>query len=632
MSRKKRILFNSNYSRMLTGFGKNTKNVLTYLQKTGKYELLEYASQMVDGHPDLQTLPWKARGALPNNQHVINELNRDPHKARLAAYGELNCVDVVKDFLPDVAFFVEDRWGSAEWAKNKPFINKIHNVFWVTQDSKPLIGPEDADSTPHYWTWADFARKEFHKLGKTNVKTQYPPVDLTNFYNLGSNKIKELRHRFKIPDDVFVIGDSSRNQLRKFTNLIEGYAQFRKENPSAKSILLLVTNFSEGWDIPRLAKTYGVDMREIWTAYVSSECNEYFLHPFVGQEQKCPFTGKEKAVNTVNIHKGLTEEQLNETYNIMDVFLHPTTSGGCELTCVEAAAAEKIILVPDYSYGEDIIEFNKGALCLDWAKYLEIGTQFEKSAPFPSSIAKQLKKVYNMDPAKRAEMGKLSRQWAKENYDLELNCKKIEEFIDSLPEVNWDTIDLNPPKANPSYQLPPNYKELSTPDFINLLYKEILNRPADEGGFNNWKTQLDQGAPREKIYEYFIGVAREEVQKNTKTDIWDIIDKSRPNKRLLFAIPQSAGDIFIATALLESVSKQYVGYDLYFMCEPRFHEIVEGNPYIHKILPWIPALDQEMLAIGAGSDNPLFHAYLNPTVATQAKLAYLGNTNPFYNK
>jgi len=430
--RKKRILFNSNYSRLLTGFGKNTKNVLSYLHGTGKYIILEYASQVIDGNPDLQTLPWSARGSLPANQQILNELNKDPNRARLAAYGEMNIENVVKDFQPDVSFFVEDRWG-VEFNKTKSFWGKIPSVFWVTQDSKPLIGVEDADATPYYWTWADFARKEFHKLGKTHVKTQYPPVDLSHFYNLGLLKTKELRNKFKIGDDVFVIGDVARNQLRKFTNLFEGYALFRKENPSTKSILLLATNFGEGWNIPQLAKTYGVNMSEVWAVYVSSECNEYFIHPFVGHEQKCPFTGKEKAVNTISITKGVSEEQLNEIYNMMDVFLHSSTSGGLELPVCEAAAAERIVIVPDYSYGEDVIELNKGALCLDWAKYLEIGTQFEKSAPYPSSIAKQLKKVLNMDHSKRAEMGRLSRQWAKENYDLELNCKKIEAFIDSLP-------------------------------------------------------------------------------------------------------------------------------------------------------------------------------------------------------
>ena len=624
--RKKRVLFNSNHSRMLTGFGKNTKNILSYLQKTGKYELLEYASQMVDGHPDLQTLPWKARGALPNNQQVINELNQDQNKARLAAYGDYNIETVVKDFKPDVAFFVEDKWG-VDFNKNKNFWGKISSVFWVTQDSKPLIGIEDADATPNYWTWADFAREEFHRLGKTNVKTQYPPVDLENFFNIKDQRKADIRNRFKIPHDVFVIGDSSRNQLRKFTNLMEGYATFKRENPASKSILLLITNFSEGWDIPGLANTYGVDMREVWTAYVSSESSEYILHPFVGQEQKCPFSGKEKALNTVNINRGLTETQLNEVYNIMDVFLHPTTSGGCELTVVECAATEKIVLVPDYSYGEDLIKLNKGSLCLDWAKYLEIGTQFEKSAPFPSSIAKQLKKVYDMKLWKRQELGALSRQWAKDNYDLQLNCKKIEEFIDSCPSIDWETISLDTPFKNENYKLPDNYESISKDRFIKLLYKEILNGLPDPQGYKNWETQLDKGAQRSQIYQYFINVAKSDNQKLKKTDIWDIIDKDRPNKRALMVAKESIGDIIIISALFESFHQQYPNHDLYFMCEEKFHEILLDCPSVHKLLPFIPPLEQEMTAIGAGQKDALFDVFLMPTIPTQKVLGYLGQTN-----
>lgn len=625
--RKKRILFNSNHSRMLTGFGKNTKNVLSYLQKTGKYEICEYASQMVDGHPDLQNLPWQGRGALPNSQQEINILNQDQGKARLAAYGEYNAEKVVKDFKPDVSFWVEDRWGSAEWVKGKSFAKKIPCVYWVTQDSKPLIGVEDADSTPHYWTWADFARKEFHKLGKTNVKTQYPPVDLSNFYNLGAQKKKEIRDKHKIPQDVFIVGDSSRNQLRKFISLVEGYALFRKENPDAKSILLIITNFSEGWDIPRLAKTYGVDMKEIWTAYVSSESNEYILHPFIGQEQKCPFSGKEKALNTVNISKGLSEEQLNESYNVMDLFLHSTTSGGCELTCCESAACETIVAVPDYSYGEDIIELNKGALCLDWAKYLEIGTQFEKSAPYASSIAKQIKKVYNMDPAKRAEMGKLNRVWAKENYDLELNCKKIEEFIDSLPLIDWDNISLEEPPKNENFQLPENYKEISVDEFIHLLYKEILIGKPDDQGYKNWETQLRNGMTREQIYQYFINVARSDNAKAVRHDISEIVDKTRPNKRCLFVIKESLGDCVLAGQLFESLHKKYENTDLYVATDPKFFEAFEGNPYIHKLIPYQPIFEQEMAVCGAGQNkgDELFHYFLHPGILTQRHLQYLNS-------
>jgi len=174
--------------------------------------------------------------------------------------------------------------------------------------------------------------------------------------------------------------------------------------------------------------------------------------------------------------------------------------------------------------------------------------------------------------------------------------------------IDWSTINLDAPKANPSYQLPANYKDLPIPEFINLLYKEILNRAPDEGGYKNWENQLNNNVPREQVANFFYNVAREEVAKTAKTDIWDIVDKSRPNKRLIFCCKESAGDVAICTALLKSVKNQFENYDIYWMSEQKYHPIIEGNPYIHKILPWIEPLSQEMFSIGAGQESQLFHA------------------------
>ena len=57
---KKTVVFHSNHSRIFTGFGKNAKNVLRYLYKTGKYNLIEFANTKAKDAPELNTLPWKA--------------------------------------------------------------------------------------------------------------------------------------------------------------------------------------------------------------------------------------------------------------------------------------------------------------------------------------------------------------------------------------------------------------------------------------------------------------------------------------------------------------------------------------------------------------------------------------------
>lgn len=632
VNRKKRILYNSNYSRLFTGFGKNTKNVLSYLQKTGKYELLEYSAQTQVNDPNLQTLPWRSHGTLPVSPQEVQMLNSDPARAQRASVGEYFSEKVVSEFKPDVAFWVEDAWHVAFYT-GKPFWPKINNVLWVTHDSLPLIDPATATKTPYFWTWSRFAEKAFHKLGKDyqHVRTQYPLVDLSGFYNLGEQKKREIRARFNIPQDAFVIGDVFRNQLRKLsaTNGMEAFAAFKKQNPSAKAILLFVTNFAEGWDIMRLATQYGVDHKDIWTAYVSTESSEYLLHPFVGNDQTCPFSGKEKSLKTVSVGKGVTEEQLNEIYNVMDVFSHPATSGACELPCVEAAAAEKIILTADYSYGEDIIELNEGAICLDWAKYTEHGTHFIKSSPYPSSIAKAFNKVYLMDARKRDALGKKSREWAKENYSVEVNGKKIEEFLDSLPLIDWDNVNLKPEEKNPNFPFPG--EDLSQEEFLTTLYKEILklNEKPDGQGFRHWVKQMQNGLTRQQVYQYFIQVANEENNKSRVVDFSTLINRDRPNKRALFLIKEAIGDIILCTALFESFQKKYPDVDLYVMTDPKYFEILEGNERIFKLLPYIQHFENEMFAIGAGGkkENAYFHYYFHPAIHTQRHLSYLSYSN-----
>ena len=49
----KKILFHSNSAKAFTGFGKNSKNILRYLQKTGKYEIIEFANGFKWGDPSL---------------------------------------------------------------------------------------------------------------------------------------------------------------------------------------------------------------------------------------------------------------------------------------------------------------------------------------------------------------------------------------------------------------------------------------------------------------------------------------------------------------------------------------------------------------------------------------------------
>ena len=108
--RKKKILFHSNHSKAFTGFGKNAKNVLTYLQRTGKYEIVEFANGSTYSDPKFKASPWKAYGSLPDNPAIQQQWSKDPGKGRMMGYGAAMIDEVIKKEKPDIYIGAEDIW------------------------------------------------------------------------------------------------------------------------------------------------------------------------------------------------------------------------------------------------------------------------------------------------------------------------------------------------------------------------------------------------------------------------------------------------------------------------------------------------------------------------------------------
>lgn len=627
--RKKRVLFLTDYAGAFTGFGKQCKLLLTYLYKTGKYDILNAAQGMPKDGPHTLKFPWKTVGVLPNDPQKIQQINQDPNLARNAAYGGLEIVNIVKDFKPDIIFAINDTWGS-QFVVDMPFFDKITNVCWNTFDSLPLL-PDTVEKAPkikHYWTWSDFARKELWKLGFDHVKNQYPLVNTNNFYKLPDQKIAEIKGRFGIPQNAFIIGFVFRNQLRKLINTqIEAYGMFKKQNPEIKNTFLYThTHYGEGWDIHRLCQQYGVDPREILCTYICKETRQYFIAPFHGQDIENPIT-KRKTLVTVNVGMGVSDEQLNEIYNIFSLYSHPATSGACELPCVEAALTEKIITTAAYSFGEDIIENNKGSIPMKFTFYTEHGTQFLKSQPSPYELSKIFKKVYEMKSQQKRQMEIDSRNWALENYSIETNGKKIEEFIDSqeyIEEEKFNFSDVSQNNPNPKAIVPTN------PDnkiWVKSLYKLILDRDVtdQDDGLIHWLQKIDQNTPKEQIENYFRQVATQEISKNTPINFEDLLDKDDNGKRILIVIPESIGDVFMITSLFESFKENYPNYNLYVGTKPEYFDILNGNPYVHKTIPYIQQMDNLLWLEGAGSHKGFFEIAFLPHIGTQRILNYLHN-------
>lgn len=631
--RKKRVLFLTDYAGVNTGFGKNIKLLLAHLYKTNKYELFHAACGVGENNPEFERFPWKTIGVIPNDQGFIQKMQQDGHFGRMASYGEPRIAKIVEDVKPDIVFAIQDSWG-ALFVADKPFFKKIPTVCWITFDSLPLLPDtvEKANKIEHYWTWSDFAEHEFHRLGFNHVKTQYPLTNTESFYPLDYNKKLTIRKKHNIPQECMIFGFVFRNQLRKLVGtLISGYAEFLKHNPEMckKSKLLLHTHFGEGWDIMRFVEQYNIPKENILCTYVCKETRKYFILPYSGQDIENPET-KTKSLITANVQLGVTDSQLNEIYNIMDAYMHPATSGACEIPIVEAALTEKIVSTCDYSFGWNVVNHNKGCIAMEYSFYTEppmgASTQFLKSQPYPSSISKIMKKICELKPQRKKEMESASRKWALENYSADINGKKIENFIDNCDLITDENAwtDKEDKKLNPEAQIDQVEDNLS---WIIQLYNKILDANPDQNdeGVKHWLMQIERGMSRNDIESYFRQVAFNDI-KNEKKSV-GLEDLLNPNDkgRVLYVMPESAGDIFLSTALFKSIKNRYPNYALYVATKPEYKNILDGNEYVDKWLEYSPIMDNAIFLEGNSQNKGYFDIAYLPHINTQRIINYLHN-------
>lgn len=587
---KKKVLYHSDFSLLNSGFGKAARLVLSHLYKTGKYDITHLCCGVSAEANHFDRLPWKSIGALPD-AITQSKMGKDPKVAQMASYGAFTIDAVMKEEKPDVYIGVQDIWG-CDFTIDKSWFTRPNMAIWTTLDSLPILptAVTAASKTHNFWCWSDFATKSLHKLGHDHVRTMRGPLDVNNFHKEDENIRQSTRQVFNIPQDDFIIGFVFRNQLRKSVpNLLEGYKAFLDNNPKAKgkTKLLLHTNFSEGWGIHKLADELGVDKTEILTTYVCARCTSFGVHVFQGQEQKCPYCNADKSYNTTGIGQGVSEEQLNRVYNLMDVYCHPFTSGGQEIPIQEAKLAELVTLVTNYSCGEDNCEEGSGSLPLDWSEYREHGTEFIKASTDPKSIAKQLQKVFEMSPSEKEEMGKKARQWVIDNFSIEIIGKQLEDFIDNAPEINKEEVYKIKQTKNPDAKIEDG---LETKDWLIEMYDKILDMKVveEDEGHKYWMKRIkEKGDKKSAIEKYFRQTATQDILKEEKEN--ELSKKVDTKKNILYVIPETIGDVFLSTSLFKCLNDEYPDHKLYVATKPDYHEMLLGNEYVYKVLDYDPS-------------------------------------------
>lgn len=636
-----RILLQTNPPWIRTGLAEAGKTLLKYLYKTGKYEIGHYCTQTSIADRNLGLTPWRSWGCLPTDQRAIQELNSDPGKARDASYGSWNLDNVVKEFKPSIYISSEDIWGMPRGHyMDKPWWNQVHSILHVTVDSRPILEQayEQARMTKHYFTWAKFAMKEMHKSGPdySHVGQIYGAMDCTNFAPISDAEKSELRKRFGIDPNTVIFNYTFRNQLRKGAPLvIEAFAHFKREQPQANVKLHFHTCFSEkgaGWDIPKIAAYHGVKLEDILATYVCKTCGQWHVASYRGEELDCPYCGSQKSMTTASINNGVAPDQMRYLYGLSDAALSVMTSGGQELTASQSLLCGLPLACTNYSCGEDFCE-QPFVYTLGFKPYYEHGTNFIKATTDIRDIKQFMVKVWRSSRRDLIEWGEKGREWAVKTFSIETIGSQWIRLFDSLKPVDWSSVSLTVEPKKDQYPFPEVADENA---FVHTLYREILkmNEPEHGDGFRNWKKVLADGRSRRDVYDYFIGEARKENGRTQAkpTEFTDLIDRTTGRRRGLVLVKESIGDILMITSLFRSFHESNPGTDLYIMTDPKYHELLAGNPHVFKLLPYLPSMEQEMLAMGAGQlpTDAMFDVYYHVCTQTQRLLTYLSQPAPAY--
>ena len=147
----------------------------------------------------------------------------------------------------------------------------------------------------------------------------------------------------------------------------------------------------------------------------------------------------------------------------------------------------------------------------------------------------------------------------------------------------------------------------------------------NDDGFKYWMKEIEAGTAREQIEDYFRKTAQSENDKIVNIDITDFLDPDDGGKRILYVIPQSIGDVFLSTSLFKSLKESYPEHNLYVATKPENVEVLDANPHVHRVIPYVQEMENLTWLEGMGDHKGFFEVAFLPHLGTQRVLDYMHN-------
>jgi glycosyltransferase involved in cell wall biosynthesis len=265
---------------------------------------------------------------------------------------------------------------------------------------------------------AKFGQKQVKDM--YNLDTDYIPhaVDTNVFKPLPKEERDELRKKMGF-EGKFVIGSVFRNQGRKMADrTIKAMALYAKKNPNA--ILFLHTDPQDNaqvFDLLSLIRRYNL-------------------------QNRVAFSG-------MKFFKGFDYSQMNQVYNLMDVFILTTSGEGFGIPTVEAMSAGVPVLVTDYTTTAELVKDTKSGMAIPLVGETNVPDVHESEILDGTitgswNVERGMCSIYKAaealdllatNPGVREYFGKNGREAALKLYNWDIILPRWKELLEKLGDV-----------------------------------------------------------------------------------------------------------------------------------------------------------------------------------------------------
>lgn len=505
---------------LATGFGRQSKEVISRLYATNKYKIAELACYVDPRDPQLMSFPWKMYPATPHPQDQ-QKLQRY-HSSPFGQFGETAFEEVCLDFKPDIIIDARDNWMSAMWQLRSPFRPYF----------KMLIVPT-VDGFPQKTAWVeDYEQVDrivaLSQFGADVLKREAPHVKVYGVWRAAVNPLihkplnkQECRRHLGVPEDSNVLMMVARNQKRKlFPDLLEIFKKYidhcvEKGNKelATNTYLYLHTSFPDvGFDIGRQIMQNNLGHRILLT-YKCDACRRYYADFFQTELNVCKYCGNLSS-HATNTQSGIADEDMTVVYNSADLVIQLSSCEGLGMPLAEAKSCGIPVAGMDCSAISEQVNI-QGCISLKVGKLFHesvIETEQVRALPDEDDTIKKVYQFFTLPADVKKKYGELARKDAVENYSFDRSAKVFEDIIDELPihdpSLTWDF--PQPRYININQPLP---KFSSNSEYVDWLINNLSIRPRTQS--SEFRNDLIKGLNIGFIVDKHIGGQRRQCTHQT---------------------------------------------------------------------------------------------------------------------